>query len=684
MIEIISHNQAGLPVAPGQQTSSLNRGANPNVCLSTSTSSTSSNVNQNLANQNNEDETSSFLLQVVKSSFVDNIPLDTIRIDQAAGSPPFSIKNLGFVYATIVDKSSVMLDLVEVIFKEQYFNGYDMLRIKKHVENSCVYIKKNIEFCGMRCSVRELWATTGDIVTCGYIGEKTRLVFRSQSAMCLIYIQMSREMWEFDVNGEMYHEKAINFLAELFKSWKDQSCTHDVTIALFSRLYYNAQSRDEFPLSISENINIDHKGRFHEDFFRVVYQNERYEDWAPTLIILKRLIKEYRDYVLNYHSRQLNASMPKAELSSAAEGNFLETLNLSSSVFERHFIDRPFDRTGMMSLVITPGNGIYEVSRELAKLTKERVIDNGIGSDLVCLGEQPLHAVPLFKYDTCEAFDIPNWINLSFYISSEMVRYCNSSFLPSSKIKIKNQSKKSLDSQAILPGYNPDINSYLKSLEETDFIFERCESLPLSKAHADSLSSTGRRLVSIRQPMSSAQIPTNQSTKNIRRKINASSGNLTNTLNEFHSSNPKSKRSLNSGQYQEDFSSMTQNDEHDDHDNDSSLEYESDNEPTYDESTGVKKLKSKVNPFMPSSIKNRMSTQRRPWAHIFPLRSDGSPIFPNITVKTNNEPETLNTSSTQINSVPNSSFTETIQDHVHFTGISKLRTNYLFLIILIC
>ena len=33
---------------------------------------------------------------------------------------------------------------------------------------------------------------------------------------------MSREMWEFDVNGEMYYEKAIDFLGELFTNWKVQ------------------------------------------------------------------------------------------------------------------------------------------------------------------------------------------------------------------------------------------------------------------------------------------------------------------------------------------------------------------------------------------------------------------------------------------------------------------------------
>ncbi len=71
--------------------------------------------------------------------------------------------------------------------------------------------------------MREMWVYKGDVadmVSCGYINEKTRLVFRSQFAMCPIYIQMSTKMWQFDVIGEMHHEKAINFLGELLTNSK--------------------------------------------------------------------------------------------------------------------------------------------------------------------------------------------------------------------------------------------------------------------------------------------------------------------------------------------------------------------------------------------------------------------------------------------------------------------------------
>lgn len=102
-----------------------------------------------------------------------------------------------------------------------------------------MYLNKKIEYCGgaIRCQVYEMWSQ-GDRVACGVITEDTKIVFRSSTSMVYLFIQMSSEMWDFDIHGDLYFEKAVNgFLADLFAKWK-------VTLFFFTAFDLNYLTRN--------------------------------------------------------------------------------------------------------------------------------------------------------------------------------------------------------------------------------------------------------------------------------------------------------------------------------------------------------------------------------------------------------------------------------------------------------
>uniref|UniRef100_A0A8C9TWV1 DEP domain containing 5, GATOR1 subcomplex subunit n=1 Tax=Scleropages formosus TaxID=113540 RepID=A0A8C9TWV1_SCLFO len=334
------------------------------------------------------DEYSPLLLQV--RSLKEDLQKETISVDQTVAQA-FKLRAYQDVYVNIVDP-----------------------KVRRPSMSN--------QTCTLQAQATELWVK-GEKVTCGYISEDTRVVFRSASAMVYIFIQMSCEMWDFDIYGDLYFEKAVNgFLSDLFAKWKEKNCSHEVTVVLFSRTFYNAKTIDDFPEILRGSIRQDHEGRFYEDFYRVVAQNERREEWTSLLITIKKLFIQYPVLV----RLKGTDGFPSGYNSTAVQGNYLEAINLSFNVFDKHYINRNFDRTGQMTVVITPGVGVFEVDRLLMILTKQRMIDNGIGVDLVCMGEQPLHAVPLFKLHNRtvpgdsrlgDDYNLPHWINHSFYTS---------------------------------------------------------------------------------------------------------------------------------------------------------------------------------------------------------------------------------------------------------------------------
>ncbi|KAA0703820.1 GATOR complex protein DEPDC5 [Triplophysa tibetana] len=252
------------------------------------------------------DEYSPLLLQV--KSLKEDLQKETISVDQTVAQA-FKLRAYQDVIINIVDPKDVTLDLVELTFKDQYIGRGDMWRLKKSLVSHFITLLHIIfkltevlmfdfskyRLCvSIRAQASELWVK-GEKVTCGYISEDSRVTF------------------------------------------------------ILKKL-----SMVSSPISLPNG--------------KVVAQNERRDEWTSLLVTIKKLFIQYPVLV-----------------------------RLKGAVFDKHYINRNFDRTGQMSVVITPGVGVFEVDRLLMILTKQRMIDNGIGVDLVCMGEQPLHAVPLFK-----------------------------------------------------------------------------------------------------------------------------------------------------------------------------------------------------------------------------------------------------------------------------------------------
>ena len=69
--------------------------------------------------------------------------------------------------------------------------------------------------------------------------------------------------------------------------------------------------------------------------------------------------------------------------SGAAQGNFLEAINVTLNLMDKHYMDRDLMRTGNSIVTISPSCGIFRVQNKLSKITKQRMMDNGIGMDMI-------------------------------------------------------------------------------------------------------------------------------------------------------------------------------------------------------------------------------------------------------------------------------------------------------------
>ena len=306
---------------------------------------------------------------------------------------------------------------VEVTFRDEYLARADMWRMSiAELSNRTVYRGQKLLFMGtIKATVKNVYIN-GQSTHSGYFSSTTKPVFRSESARYVLFIQMSKEMWDFDAEGagETMFNKVVNgFLPDLFKRWLRINARHLVTIILFTRMQYDSVSTPRQPIDTTDSNSFDNRsGRF-RDYYRVVVSDMASGDWINILYQLK---KEFRSFLKDVSlipkqeystsskldASNVNESEPHLIIagkpSTAAQGNILEAINLAGAQFAKDYIDRDLVRTGISVIVVSAGTGVFEVDYNMLKLTTDTLVGSGIGIDLVCLSPMPLHSVPLFKY----------------------------------------------------------------------------------------------------------------------------------------------------------------------------------------------------------------------------------------------------------------------------------------------
>ncbi|OQS06533.1 hypothetical protein THRCLA_01423 [Thraustotheca clavata] len=344
-----------------------------------------------------------------------------------------------------IEPTDAHVDFIELSFKDQFMSRADIWRYKVAMIGRCLYAGKTYEILGTRAQAEMLLAN-GKNVLCGVMANHTKLILRSKSSRIVWLIHMSREMWDFDDDGEMYFEKLVNRLVRgIVNKWLESTVSHSVTILMFSRSFYD---KDQFPADYEPtanlfatecqgqafgpgcttahmaeghgpSINIDSEGRYYEDFYKVIIQDYTGPDWTQ---LFKSLKLEFASYAQLHRWRLpqtkqeakynvINSvnpitgepnyavqwkTLPYGVPSRAVDGNILEAINVTLNILDKHYMDRDLYRAGQGIVMITAGCSVYKVQQRLAQITKQRMMDNGVGMDMISLTKPPMHPVPLF------------------------------------------------------------------------------------------------------------------------------------------------------------------------------------------------------------------------------------------------------------------------------------------------
>ncbi|KAJ1658986.1 vacuolar membrane-associated protein iml1 [Dispira simplex] len=318
----------------------------------------------------------------------------------------FKLSAMATVLVQKIDPTLVTASYVELQIRNAYIDRAEILRFQTQLHHKVLYQSQSIAY--LQCFTAEvrMVKSSQKPVKMAYVTPQTRVVVRTSSARYIVFIQFSREIWQFLEDGTMYYERAIQqFLSDLFRHWRKRQAKHFVTLVLFSRLIYT----DEQHEWINDLIWHPELRCWYKDFYKVIADMELCtllcdSPDSAALLVKKDFIDFNWEIMQSY---QLHHPPPEphalgyrglvGQHALAMHGNVLEAINLAMNTFDRRNCTRDTLRTKSKIVMVTPSTGVFDVGKALLRMTTERMVDLNLRMDLVCLAPKPLHKAPVFR-----------------------------------------------------------------------------------------------------------------------------------------------------------------------------------------------------------------------------------------------------------------------------------------------
>eukprot|EP00940_MAST-03C_sp_MAST-3C-sp2_P000194 g194.t1 len=302
-----------------------------------------------------------------------------------------------------LEEHEVGIDFVEISYGGA--GPASIWGLHRSLRGHCLYHRQWLNTNGVTFQINGLLKNQ-QYVTGGAVRANTKLICRSRACELIWLVQVSREMFEFADDGDLYWEKMINnFMRRIFVKWDALKVHHSLTVILFARgqKYDDTRSTDQL------------------DYYEVALDNARCLDETWERKLLPRIRIAFHKF---YRRLKRSWSGSNVYLSCASDGNLIEAVHMTLNRFDTSFREPDLELAGQSIVIMTASCGTFWTDTDLNSVAELRMKRSGIGCDLVCMAEPPLHAVPLFilrdrgsASSQTRHYDIPHWAHISFYKS---------------------------------------------------------------------------------------------------------------------------------------------------------------------------------------------------------------------------------------------------------------------------